>query len=98
MKEHVYITGTGELVRELDGLVKVGLSPEAQAALGDLRHFQTLKIGEWVEEGDHLFVVEGTLAAAEFYAPVRGQVAFCAPHVGPISDWLVSIVQSPRKN
>ena len=70
MEEHDYITETGERVRERRGLVEVGLSPEVQVALGHLLHFQSLKIGDRVKEGDHLFVVEGKLTAAEFYAPV----------------------------
>jgi len=49
MKEHVYITGTGERVRENEGCVEVGLSPEAQVALGHLLHFQSLNIGDRVK-------------------------------------------------
>lgn len=44
MSERVYITETGERVRERDGHIDVGLSAEAQAALGDLLHFHAPKI------------------------------------------------------
>lgn len=91
MSERIYITETGERVRERGGHVDVGLSPESQAAIADLLHFQPPKIGQWVEEGDHLFVVEGTLSAAEFYAPVRGRVVSCAASDASISDWLVLV-------
>lgn len=91
MNEHVYTTETGERVREREGLVEVGLSPKAQAALGHLLHFQPPKIGEKVKAGDHLFVVEGTLSAAEFYAPVSGRVFSSATFPANIGDWLVVV-------
>ena len=91
MNEHVYITETGERVRERDGLVYVGLSDEAQAALGDLQHFQVPKIGAWVNAGERLFVIEGTLSAAEFYAPISGRITSCAGPDALISDWLVTL-------
>ncbi|MGX0879872.1 glycine cleavage system H lipoate-binding protein [Roseovarius sp. MBR-154] len=90
MKEHVYITGTGERVRERGGLVEVGLNPEAQVALGDLLHFQSLKVGDRVKEGDRLFVVEGSLTAAEFYSPVDGYIDSVTGDP-KISDWLVAL-------
>ena len=91
MKEHVYNTETGERVRERGGHVDVGLSAEAQAALGNLLHFHAPKIGEWVNVGDQLFVVEGTLSAAEFYAPISGCITACARSDASISDWLVTL-------
>ena len=91
MTERVYITETGERVRERDGLVEVGLGTEALVALGTLVHLQSPKIGQWVNEGEHLFVVEGTLSAAEFYAPVYGRVVSCAASDASISDWLVVV-------
>ena len=87
----VYISETGERLRERDGLVEVGLGTEAQAALGQLVHLQSPEIGLWVNEGEHLFVVEGTLSAAEFYAPARGRVVSCAASDASISDWLVVV-------
>jgi glycine cleavage system H protein len=91
MTDCIYITETGERVRERGGFVDVGLSPEAQAALGDLLHFQPPKIGGWVNAGDKLFVVEGTLTAAEFYAPISGRIRSCATPDASISDWLVTL-------
>lgn len=94
MKEHIYITETGERVRERNGLVEVGLSPELQAALGTLLHFQPPTVGQLVKEGEHLFVVEGTRTAAEFYSPVEGYVdSFTGDP--RISDWLVKL--KPRE-
>lgn len=91
MKERVYITETGERVRERDGLVEVGLSVEAQASLGVSLYVQMPEIGSWVLKEEHLFVVEGTLTAAEFYAPIGGRVVSCAASDAFISDWLVVI-------
>lgn len=91
MSERIYITETGERVRERGGHVDVGLSAEAQAALGDLLHFQAPKIGAWVNAGDRLFVIEGTRSAAEFYAPISGYIISCADTNAVISDWLVTL-------
>ncbi|HEV8036503.1 hypothetical protein [Yoonia sp.] len=54
----------------------------------DLLHFQSLKIGDRVKEGDRLFVVEGNLTAAEFYSPVDGYIDSVTGNP-KISDWLV---------
>lgn len=91
MNEHVYTTETGDRVRERDGLVEVGLSPEAQAALGHLLHFRPPKLGQLAREGEHLFVVEGSLTAAEFYSPASGSVVRHAATDASISDWMVVI-------
>lgn len=91
MSDRIYITETGERVRERGGHVDVGLSPEAQAALGDLLHFRAPKIGAWVNVGERLFVIEGTLSAAEFYAPISGRIASCAGPETSITDWLVTL-------
>ena len=94
MKAHVYITETGERVRERDGLVEVSLSSEAQAALGKILHFQAPRNGVWVEKGDRLFVVEGTLTAAEFYASASGRVKSLASTMSQAHDWFVWIKTS----
>jgi glycine cleavage system H lipoate-binding protein len=78
MSELIYITETGEQVRERDRLVEVGLSPKAQAALGEFLQFQPPKVGQLAREGERLFVVEGTMTAAEFYAPASGLIIWCA--------------------
>lgn len=91
MSELIYITKTGERVRERGGHVDVGLSAEAQAALGDLMHFQPPKIGAWVNAGERLFVIEGIICAAEFYAPISGRIRYCAQSDASISDWLVTL-------
>lgn len=59
-----------------------------------LLHFQSLKIGDRIKEGDHLFVMESNLTAAEFYSPLEG----CVDSVTgdpTISDWLVTL--KPRE-
>ncbi|MBM9593930.1 glycine cleavage system protein H, partial [Roseitranquillus sediminis] len=89
MSERIYITETGERVRERDGHIDVGLSAEAQAALGDLLHFQPPKIGAWINAGERLFVIEGTRSAAEFYAPDSGRVVSCAAASADIAGWFV---------
>lgn len=90
----IYQTTTGERVRERFGLIDVGLSDGAQVALGHLLHVQLPQVGQFVDKGQHLFVVEGSQTAAEFYSPVEGYVDSITD--GPmISDWLVTL--KPRE-
>lgn len=90
----IYQTTTGERVREQFGLIDVGLSDGAQAALGHLLHVQLPQVGQSVDKGQHLFVVEGSQTAAEFYSPVDGYVDTVTDDPN-ISDWLVTL--KPRK-
>ena len=62
----------------------------AQAALGHLLHVQLPQVGQSVDKGQHLFVVEGSLTAAEFYSPVAGYVNSVTDDPN-ISDWLVTL-------
>lgn len=71
-------------------LVDVGLSPEVQVALGHLLHFHSPMVGQLARKGEQLFVVEGTLTAAEFYSPVEGYVDIFTDDT-TISDWLVTL-------
>jgi len=57
-----------------DGLVWVGISDPAQAALGDLVFVGDVKVGETVKAGDVAAVVESVKAASDVYAPVDGKV------------------------
>lgn len=72
------------------------MNPEAQGSRGSLLHFQPPRIGEWVEKCHRLFVVEGTLTAAEFYASINGRVASFAAEDALISDLLVALEKVER--
>ena len=62
------------LRREEDGSVTVGITDHAQAALGDLVYVELPEVGQDVEAGGEMAVVESVKAASDVYAPVGGSV------------------------
>lgn len=86
-----YITATGERVLEDGQAVHVGLSPDMQTGLGTLLHFEPIAVGAHVRCGDNIGVAEGTLTAAEIYAPCDGVILSAASHGAKIYDWLIVI-------
>ncbi len=68
-KEHEWLR------REDDGTVSVGVTDHAQSALGDLVYVELPEIGQEVEEGGDMAVVESVKAASDVYAPIAGTVA-----------------------
>jgi glycine cleavage system H protein len=59
---------------EEDGSVTVGITDHAQAALGDLVYVELPDVGQDVEAGGEMAVVESVKAASDVYAPVSGSV------------------------
>jgi glycine cleavage system H protein len=59
---------------EDDGRVRVGISDHAQALLGDLVYVELPNVGDEVEQGAAVAVVESVKAASDVYAPVGGKV------------------------
>ncbi|MFY8133652.1 MAG: glycine cleavage system protein GcvH [Aquimonas sp.] len=59
---------------EDDGRVTVGISDHAQAALGDLVYVELPGVGDEVEAGKGVAVVESVKAASDVYAPLSGTV------------------------
>jgi glycine cleavage system H protein len=68
-KEHEWLR------REDDGSVSVGITDHAQSALGDLVYVELPEVGQEVEEGGDMAVVESVKAASDVYAPITGTVA-----------------------
>ena len=62
------------LRREDDGTVSIGVTDHAQAALGDLVYVELPEIGQDVESGGDMAVVESVKAASDVYAPIDGTV------------------------
>lgn len=62
------------LRQEEDGTVTVGITDHAQNALGDLVYVELPEIGQEVEAGGEMAVVESVKAASDVYAPVGGEV------------------------
>ncbi len=67
-KEHEWLR------REEDGSVTIGITDHAQAALGDLVYVELPEVGQDLDEGGEMAVVESVKAASDVYAPVAGSV------------------------
>lgn len=70
----LYTTEHEWLRREDDGTVTIGITEHAQAALGDLVYVELPEIGQEVESGGDMAVVESVKAASDVYSPVDGTV------------------------
>ena len=55
---------------EDDGSVTVGITAHAQDALGDLVYVELPEVGQEIDAGDGLAVVESVKAASDVYAPI----------------------------
>lgn len=62
------------LRKEDDGSVTIGITDHAQEALGDLVYVELPEIGQELEAGGDMAVVESVKAASDVYAPVSGSV------------------------
>ena len=62
------------LRREDDGSVTIGITDHAQAALGDLVYVELPEVGQELESGGDMAVVESVKAASDVYAPISGEV------------------------
>lgn len=65
---------THEWVRIEDDLAIVGISDAAQDMLSDVVFVELPEVGEEVEVGDAIAVVESVKAAEDVYAPVSGTI------------------------
>lgn len=70
----MYTTDHEWLRREEDGSVTVGITDHAQSALGDLVYVELPDVGQEVEAGGDMAVVESVKAASDVYAPIEGTV------------------------
>ena len=70
----VYTSDHEWLRKEEDGSVTIGITDHAQAALGDLVFVELPDVGQELEAGGEMAVVESVKAASDVYAPVSGIV------------------------
>ena len=59
---------------EDNGTITVGISDHAQGLLGDLVYVELPNVGDSVQAGHAVAVVESVKAAADVYMPVSGEV------------------------
>ena len=62
------------LRQEEDGSVTIGITDHAQSALGDLVYVELPEVGQELDVGGEMAVVESVKAASDVYAPVAGSV------------------------
>jgi len=62
------------LRQEEDGTVTIGITDHAQSALGDLVYVELPEVGQDVDAGGEMAVVESVKAASDVYAPIGGEV------------------------
>jgi glycine cleavage system H protein len=62
------------LRREDDGSVTIGITDHAQEALGDLVYVELPEVGQELDAGGDMAVVESVKAASDVYAPIAGEV------------------------
>ncbi|MCF6776190.1 glycine cleavage system protein GcvH [Thiotrichales bacterium 19X7-9] len=66
---------THEWVRIEEGnLATIGITDHAQALLGELVYVELPQVGDEVNSGSEVGVVESVKAASDFYTPVSGRV------------------------
>lgn len=59
---------------EDDGSIVVGITDHAQDSLGDLVFVELPEVGDTLNSGDSVAVVESVKAASDIYAPVAGEI------------------------
>ncbi len=75
LPEELRYTKSHEWVRtEADGIVTVGITDDAQDALGDLVYVELPEVDTELGAEDEAGVVESVKAASDIYAPVSGTV------------------------
>jgi glycine cleavage system H protein len=62
------------LRQEEDGSVTIGITDHAQVALGDLVYVELPDVGQEVDAGGEMAVVESVKAASDVYAPIAGEI------------------------
>ena len=92
---------------ENDGLVWVGISNHAQEALGDVMFFQAPTLGQQVQQGEAIAVIESVKAASDIHAPISGEIVELNADVDaspeivnekPYSAWLFKIKPLSNEN
>ena len=70
----VYYTEEHEWLRVEGDIATVGITNQAQEQLGDLVFVDLPNVGDSVEQGDDVVVVESVKAASDVYAPASGEI------------------------
>ncbi|CAM05548.1 glycine cleavage system H protein [Saccharopolyspora erythraea NRRL 2338] len=63
-----------EWIEDRDDVVRIGITPYAAEALGDIVYVQLPAVGERIEAGETCGELESTKSVSDLYAPVTGEV------------------------
>ncbi|HHT89879.1 MAG: glycine cleavage system protein GcvH [Bacillota bacterium] len=74
MNEQLRFTKEHEWVLVKGNIIRVGISDYAQNELGDIVFVDLPSIGDIVEEGEGIAVLESVKAVSDVYAPVSGEI------------------------
>lgn len=71
---HLQYTEEHEWLEQRDDVVRIGVTPYAAEALGDIVYVQLPEVGEKIESGQTCGELESTKSVSDLYAPVSGEV------------------------
>lgn len=71
---HLQYTEDHEWLEERDDVVRIGITPYAASALGDIVYVQLPEVGQRIEAGESCGELESTKSVSDLYAPVTGAV------------------------
>lgn len=74
MPKNLKFTETHEWLDASDDDMIIGITDHAQALLGDMVFVELPQVGDELNVGDELGVLESVKAASDFYAPISGVV------------------------
>ena len=66
--EHVWVQDNG------DGTALIGITDFAQEQLGDLVYVELPEVGDEINKGEEVSVIESVKTASDLYAPVDGRI------------------------
>jgi len=69
-----FFTSTHEWLKIEGNTITVGITDFAQAELSDIIFVELPKIGQRIEKGDDIAVVESVKTASDVFAPVDGEI------------------------
>lgn len=67
-------TQTHEWIKSVNNEYRMGITDHAQSLLGDMVYVELPEVGQTVQQGETIGVVESVKAASDIYAPISGIV------------------------
>lgn len=71
---HLRYTEEHEWIEDRDGVVRIGVTPYAANALGDIVYVELPDVGDEISAGQSCGELESTKSVSDLYAPVTGEV------------------------